>query len=361
MRERGRRDAEAPAGEPTEPLLSAEEVRTRFHTSRGVVRAVDGVSLTVERGKTLGLVGESGSGKTVLARSIMGLVHGSNVERSGRVIYEGREISALPRGELLHVWGPEMSVVLQDPTSSLNPVRRIGAQVAEPLREHLGLSRKGALARAEELLRSVGIAEPARRLREYPHQLSGGMRQRVSIAAALACEPKLLFADEPTTALDVTVQAQILDLLRGQQQQRNMAMVLVSHDLGVVAGYTDEVAVMYAGRVVERAPTRALFANMRMPYTEALLRSIPRLSDSSHTKLEAIPGRPPSLTGEQKGCSFAARCRYAQDKCREEMPPLTAPDNPVHQFRCWFPVGTPAATATAPAAVAAGSTITAEG
>jgi peptide/nickel transport system ATP-binding protein len=219
---------------------------------------------------------------------------------------------------------------------------RIGRQITESLEYHFDMDRKEARQTALALLTSVNIPEPARRLKQYPHELSGGMRQRVVIAVALACGPQLLFADEPTTALDVTVQAQILDLLRQQQHDRDMAMVLVTHDLGVVAGHTDEIAVMYAGQIVERAPTRTLFAKMRMPYTAALVESIPRLEHPSHTRLNVIAGRPPDLIDPPKGCRFAPRCPYAQDRCREEQPPLIEADDPGHVYRCWFPVGTDA-------------------
>ena len=304
-------------------LLEVSELRTSFRTERGVVHAVDGVSFTLDRGRTLGVVGESGSGKTVLSRSIMGLLPSKNVIRSGSVLYEGTEILGYSSKQMSSVWGAEMGMVFQDPMTSLNPVLKIGKQITESLRHHLGVSRDDAKQTALALLRSVGIPEPAQRLDEYPHQLSGGMRQRVTIAIALACGPKLLFADEPTTALDVTVQAQILDLLDEQQRERHMAMILVSHDLGVVAGRTDEIIVMYGGKVVEQAPTRALFGGVKMPYTEALLRSIPRLDTPSHTRLDAIPGRPPNLINPPAGCNFASRCRYVQPKCLEEQPPTT--------------------------------------
>jgi peptide/nickel transport system ATP-binding protein len=233
-------------------------------------------------------------------------------------------------------------------------VLRIGSQITESLRYHLDVSKDYADETAVALLQSVGIPEAERRMREYPHQLSGGMRQRVMIAIALACGPRLLFADEPTTALDVTVQAQILDLLQTQQRERFMAMVLVTHDLGVVAGRTDEIAVMYAGRVVEKAPTRSLFTTTRHPYTEALLKSIPKLNQASHTKLEAIAGRPPDLINPPPGCKFAARCPYAQAKCMTEEPPLIDPEEPGHAYRCFFPVGTDAGNAALAANLEAG-------
>jgi peptide/nickel transport system ATP-binding protein len=238
-------------------------------------------------------------------------------------------------------WGSQMAMIFQDPMTSLNPVMKIGKQITESIRQHLDVSREFAMELAENLLESVRIPEPHQRLTEYPHQLSGGMRQRVCIAVALACGPKLLFADEPTTALDVTVQAQVMDLIAAQQRERFMAMVLVTHDLGVVAGRADEIAVMYAGRVVEKAPTKVLFPDMKMPYTEALLSSIPKLDDKSHTRLATIPGRPPDLVNPPKGCKFAPRCAYVQDRCHEEEPPLLDGPTAGHQFRCWFPVGTP--------------------
>jgi oligopeptide/dipeptide ABC transporter ATP-binding protein len=239
------------------------------------------------------------------------------------------------------VWGTEMAMVFQDPMTSLNPVKRVGTQITEGLTYHLGDKGKVADETAVALMRSVRIPEPDRRLKEYPHQLSGGMRQRVSIAVALACGPRLLIADEPTTALDVTVQAQILDLLANQQRERFMAMMLITHDLGVVAGRTDEIAVMYAGRIVEKAPTKVLFSNVKMPYTEALLRSIPKIENPSHTRLLAISGRPPDLVTPPVGCKFAPRCLYAQERCREEEPPLMEADTAGHLYRCWYPVGTP--------------------
>jgi oligopeptide/dipeptide ABC transporter ATP-binding protein len=287
------------------------------------------------------VVGESGSGKTVLSRSVMGLLPSRNVERRGHVFYEGTDIVDWDQKRMSRIWGAEMAMVFQDPMTSLNPVMKIGSQITESLRHHLGVDKGEARATAVALLTSVGIPAPEQRLKEYPHQLSGGMRQRVTIAIALACGPKVLFADEPTTALDVTVQAQILDLLAEQQRERHMAMILVSHDLGVVAGRTDEILVMYGGRVVEHAPTSVLFDDVKMPYTEALLRSIPRVEHESHTRLEAIPGRPPDLVRPPKGCNFAPRCRYVQARCLEEMPPLVPTSDPRHRYRCWFPVGTP--------------------
>ena len=323
-------------------LLHVDDLRTYFRTPRGIVHAVDGVTLSLERGKTLGVVGESGSGKTVLSRSIMRLLPKSTtVHPTGKVLFEGRDLLTLELKQMQDVWGEEIAMIFQDPMTSLNPVVKIGRQITEGLRHHLGMSRNDAREAAVALLTSVGIPEPIRRLNQYPHELSGGMRQRVTIAIALACGPRLLMADEPTTALDVTVQAQILDLLQRQQRERFMAMVLVTHDLGVVAGRTDEIAVMYAGKIVERAPTYELFHQMRMPYTEALLKSIPRVTNRSHTRLQAIVGRPPDLVNLPKGCKFAPRCPYAQERCLEEDPPLLPGPTPDHEFRCWYPVGTP--------------------
>jgi peptide/nickel transport system ATP-binding protein len=338
-------------------LLEIEDVKTQFKTPRGLVHAVDGVSFTLERGKTIGIVGESGCGKSVLSRSIMGLLP-SNVVRHGSIRFEGHEIGNAKSNDMRPFWGTQMSIVFQDAMTALNPVMRIGNQLTESVRFHFDVTREYAEETALALLTSVGIPEAERRLREYPHQLSGGMRQRVMIAIALACGPKLLFADEPTTALDVTVQAQILDLLQQQQRERFMAMVLVTHDLGVVAGRTDDIAVMYAGRFVERASTRSLVEHTRHPYTEALLKSIPKLAQPSHSKLDAIAGRPPDLVKPPPGCKFAARCPYAQAKCITDEPPLVDADIPGHAFRCFFPVGSQAGADALTRNLAAGETAT---
>ncbi len=316
-------------------LLEVVDLHTSFRTPRGRVRAVQGVTFELDRGRALGIVGESGSGKTVLSRSIMGLLVGSNIERTGSIRFEGQELIDRSPAQMRDLWGREMSMIFQDPMTSLNPLMKIGRQITEPLQAHLGMSRTIALQTAERLLADVRIPEPRRRLQQYPHELSGGMRQRVMIAIALACGPALLFADEPTTALDVTVQAQILDLIGVQRRERNMSVILVTHDLGVVAGHTDEIAVMYGGRIVERAPTRTLFANMKMPYTEALLASIPKLEDPSHTRLTTIPGRPPDLVNPPPGCPFAPRCAYARDRCHQETPPLMPAEEPDHVYACW--------------------------
>jgi oligopeptide/dipeptide ABC transporter ATP-binding protein len=335
-------------GDPTEPLLVVDDLHTSFRTSRGTVRAVEGVSLTVRRGETLGIVGESGSGKTVLARSIMGLLPQRDVVKSGTVTFAGHELTAMSAVQLRQVWGAELSMIFQDPMTALNPVKRIGNQITESLRLHLGMDRGEANAQAVELLKSVGIPSPGERIGWYPFQLSGGMRQRVMIAIALACAPRLVLADEPTTGLDVTVQAQILDLLAELQRERHMAVVLVTHDLGVVASRTDHIVVMYAGRIVEQAPTHTLFADTHMPYTRALMDSIPRLSEPSGSRLRAIAGRPPDLIHPPPGCRFAPRCPYAQDKCRESEPPLRTAGTPDHLFACWFPLvnGLPTAPST---------------
>lgn len=320
------------------PLLELTDLRTGFHSARGTAWAVDGVSLTLEQGQTLGIVGESGSGKTVLARSIMRLLPRSNVECLGEIHFAGTDVNRLSDSDLRALRGSEMAMVFQDPMTSLNPVVRVGRQVTESLRFHRGLRGRQARETAIDLLRSVRIPEPDRRMREFPHQLSGGMRQRVSTAIALSCAPRLLIADEPTTALDVTVQSQILDLLQAQQE-RSMAMIMVTHDLGIVASRADQIAVMYAGQIVEKAPTRVLFSDTKMPYTQALLNSIPRLTNPRHTRLVAISGRPPDLVSPPSGCRFAPRCEFAQDRCRREMPPLVEAEAPGHSYRCWFPVG----------------------
>jgi len=326
------------AGVDIGPLLVVDDLHTAFRTTRGTVRAVDGISLSVDRGKTLGIVGESGSGKTVLSRSIMGLLPPHDVLTSGTVHFAGHELTAMSQAQLRKVWGAELSMIFQDPMTALNPVKRIGRQITESLRLHVDMDRREATVTAVELLRSVGIPSPEERIRWYPFQLSGGMRQRVMIAIALACAPRLVLADEPTTGLDVTVQAQILDLLADLQRERHMAVILVTHDLGVVANRADDIMVMYAGRVVERAPTRTLFHDTRMPYTRALMDSIPRLADPSGSRLNAIAGRPPDLIHPPKGCRFAPRCPYVQDRCRESDPPLRTAGSSDHLFACWFPL-----------------------
>jgi peptide/nickel transport system ATP-binding protein len=323
-------------------LLSVEDVAVDLPTPRGNLRAVDRVNLALGPGQTLGVVGESGCGKTMLSRAILQLLP-KKAKLTGRVMFDGQDLVSLDREKLRKLRGRSLAVVFQDPMTSLNPVLTIGTQLIETLQEHLELDLAAAKKRSVELLAAVGIPAPEQRLTQYPHQLSGGMRQRVAIAIALSCEPKLLIADEPTTALDVTIQAQILDLLAREQRRRHMAMILITHDLGVVAGRTDEVAVMYAGRVVERAPTPALFKKMRMPYTEALLAAIPKIDAAPHTVLPAISGRPPDPTRPIKGCSFSPRCRYAVARCHEEKPALTEAETPAHQFACFHPIEMPLA------------------
>ncbi|GIH73856.1 dipeptide/oligopeptide/nickel ABC transporter permease/ATP-binding protein [Planobispora longispora] len=321
-------------------LLQVADLRTHFTTARGAVRAVDGVSFTLQRGRTLAIVGESGSGKSMLIRSVLGLTPEAGTRRGGRVYLDGQDLTELDDEQMRHILGTRMAAVFQDPMTALNPVRTIGTQVMEPLMVHLGMKRKAARARAAELLASVGIPEPARILRRYPHQLSGGMRQRVTIAMALSCGPDILFADEPTTALDVTVQDQVLRLIRRQREERHMAVVLVSHDLSVVAEWSDEVIVMYAGKVVERGPADSLFERTRMPYTEALLRAVPKLTDPAHHPLRLLPGRPPDLAHPPSGCAFHPRCPYARERCSQEEPPLFQAETLDHLYACWYPVGT---------------------
>jgi peptide/nickel transport system ATP-binding protein len=316
-------------------LLEVENLSVELPTARGPLRALEGVSLRLEQGRALGVVGESGSGKTMLSRAILRLLP-PMAQVSGSTRFDGKPLLTLAPEALRALRGKEIAVVFQDPMTSLNPVLTVGSQIVETLLEHLGLAASAARLRAVELLASVGIPEPERRAGQYPHQLSGGMRQRVAIAIALSCEPRLLLADEPTTALDVTVQAQILDLLARERSRRNMAMMLITHDLGIVAGRTDAVMVMYAGRVMERAATRALFKHMRHPYTEALLAAIPKVDDAPHTLLAAIAGTPPDPTRPAPGCPFAPRCRHGRADCREAMPALANDGD--HQFACWHPL-----------------------
>ena len=318
-------------------LLKIDNMSVSFATPRGNLRAVNDVTIELLKGESLGVVGESGSGKTVLSRATMGLLPGT-ATRTGTITYNGQVISELPKDEVRELWGTGMAMIFQDPMTALNPVRRIGAQLTESLTVRLGMDKKAAKLKAIELLKRVRIPDPETMLRKFPYQLSGGMRQRIMIAIAVSCEPELLFADEPTTALDVTVQAQVLDLITELRKESDMAMILVTHDLGVVAGHTDKIAVMYAGDVVEYAPTRQLFSNMKMPYTEALLKSIPRLETPTGSRLPVIEGRLPDPTKNEPGCPFANRCPYVTDKCRAEKPPLTNAGNN-HYYRCWFPIG----------------------
>jgi peptide/nickel transport system ATP-binding protein len=323
-------------------LVEIEDLRTEIRLRRSVVRAVDGVSLSVAAGECLGIVGESGSGKTMTALSIMRLLPAGGAITGGRIVVAGTDVTALTDDAMRQVRGNAVGMVFQDPLTSLNPTMTIGDQIAESVLLHRGASRAAAMARAVEVLGLVGMPRPAERVGNYPHQLSGGMRQRVMIAMALACEPKLLIADEPTTALDVTIQKQILELIDSLRQKLGMAVILVTHDLGVIAGRADRVGVMYAGRIVETTTTEKLYANPRHPYTEALFSALPEkaVDEAADIKrLYNIPGQPPDLTAPPPGCKFAPRCRYAQSKCEELEPSLTNGGDS-HEFRCFFPVGT---------------------
>jgi peptide/nickel transport system ATP-binding protein len=322
------------------PLLSIEDLRTEIRLRHGVVHAIDGVSLTVNPGECLGIVGESGSGKTMTALSIMRLLPTGGSVVGGSIVLDGKDLATLSESGMEDVRGNLIGMIFQDPLTSLNPTMTIGDQIAESVRLHRGASREAAQARAVEVLGLVGMPRPAERVGNYPHQLSGGMRQRVMIAMALACEPKLLIADEPTTALDVTIQKQILELIDSLRQRLSMSVILVTHDLGVIAGRADRVAVMYAGRIVETATTEVLFKSPRHPYTEALFEALPeKAADGSTIKrLYNIPGQPPDLTAPPRGCKFAPRCRYAQDSCRASEPELTDA-GAGHLYRCFFPVG----------------------
>ncbi|WP_025617391.1 ABC transporter ATP-binding protein [Salinispora cortesiana] len=330
------------------PLLELRDLDTDIALRRGTVHALDGVSLEVAPGQTLGIVGESGSGKTMTALSIMGLLPSGGRVAGGQILFEGRDLRSLPPDEVRRIRGVRMGMVFQDPLTSLNPTMRIGAQVAEPLRVHERVGRAEARERAVEILRRVGMPRPERIVDSYPHELSGGMRQRVAIAMALVCSPSLLIADEPTTALDVTTQRQILELIDDLREEFGMAVILVTHDLGVIAGRADRVAVMYAGRVVETAATEQLFQAPRHRYTEALMRALPEsaIRDSGgHDRLVSIPGLPPDLSGPLTGCRFAARCSFVSDDCRTTDPSLTPG---AHQHACLHPVPTPAVAVTGP-------------
>jgi peptide/nickel transport system ATP-binding protein len=317
-------------------LLEIENLQTHFKSPGGIVRAVDGLTLSVKGGETLAIVGESGCGKSVTAMSVLRLVPEPPGKIAGSIRLEGRELLSLSAAEMRKIRGNEISMIFQEPMTSLNPVLTIGRQMGETLRLHQGLDRAAAEDRAAEMLTLVGIPEPRRRLQEYPHQLSGGMRQRVMIAMALACNPKLLIADEPTTALDVTVQAQILDLMRDLKRRVGAAILLITHDLGVVAEMAERVVVMYAGRKVEEAPSRRIFAAPRHPYTKGLLGAVPKLGASlagEETRLAEIPGLVPSLRERIQGCVFAGRCSEATDVCRQIAPALLT-KGPDHAVAC---------------------------
>jgi len=328
------------------PLLEIADLSVDIKLSRSVVKPVGNISLSIEAGETLGLVGESGCGKSMTGLSIMRLLPSGGHIVSGSIMLDGRDLVAMSDAEIRAVRGNEVAMIFQDSLTSLNPTMSIGEQIAEPVRRHRGASRREALDRATEMLGLVGFPQPKSQLGTYPHQLSGGQRQRVMIAIALACDPKVLIADEPTTALDVTIQAQILALLDDLKARLGMAVLLITHDMGVVAGRADRVNVMYAGRIVEGAPTSPLFSHMHHPYTQALLGSIPKLTQDPDVELFSIPGLPPDLTAPPAGCRFAARCRLATEQCRALEPPLAGPD-PSHVFACWHPVDGPVAVEVA--------------
>ena len=318
------------------PLLDIKGLKTHFKTDDGWLHAVDGVDISIDRGETVGVVGESGCGKSVTAKTVMKLIDmppGRIV--AGQVLWKGRDLVPLPPEAMQKIRAKEISIIFQEPMTSLNPVFTVGEQIAESLRLHEGLSKRAALARAVELLALVRIPTPERRVNDYPHQFSGGMRQRVMIAIALACKPQLVIADEPTTALDVTIQAQILDLLQRLKDEMGMAVMLITHAMGVVAEVAQRVVVMYAGKVVEEAPVKELFAHPRHPYTQGLIRSIPRIDlDAAHkVRLEAIPGTVPKLIDPAEGCCFAARCKHARAECRLATPPLREVA-PGHRVAC---------------------------
>ena len=318
------------------PLLQIKDLHTDIEIRSGVVRALSGVDLHVNPGETLGIVGESGSGKTMTALSLMGLLPQGGKVSSGSIILDGQDLTQLPLKEKRKLRGTKVGMIFQDPLTSLNPTMKIGLQVCEPLRVHEGLSKKEALERAVEILKRVGMPRPEVVIHNYPHQLSGGMRQRVMIAMALVCKPRILIADEPTTALDVTTQMQILDLIDELRDEYKMGVILITHDLGVVAGHTDRVAVMYAGRIVETAPTKTLFTEPKHRYTSSLMAALPERALAAGTKLFSIPGAPPSLTNLPVGCRFAARCLWATDECRAGYPDLSGDET--HTFSCFHPV-----------------------
>lgn len=321
-----------------EVLLEVKDLRTHFHTRAGVVRAVDGVNLTVKRGEVLGLVGESGCGKSVTSFSLMGLVPPPGRIESGEVLFKGQDLLKLKKKELVNLRGEHISMIFQQPTSSLNPVYRVGAQISEVFELHRDLKKAAGIERAVEMLARVGIPDPEERVKSFPHEFSGGMAQRVMIAMALACEPELLIADEPTTALDVTIQAQILDLMRQLQRDSNTAVILITHDLGVVAELADRVAVMYAGEIVEETSVEVLFEDPKHPYTQGLIGSVPVLG-TVQEELAVIPGNVPNLVNLPVGCRFADRCEARVERglqiCTEKKPELV-PVGENHSARCWL-------------------------
>jgi oligopeptide/dipeptide ABC transporter ATP-binding protein len=318
------------------PLLDVKNLRTEFRTGAGIVRAVDGISYTVEPGETVAVVGESGSGKSVSALSLLRLIPDPPGRiTGGEVLFAGRNLLQISEAEMRQVRGGEIGMVFQEPMTSLNPVLSIGRQITETIEQHRGHDTEAAVRRAVELLGLVGIGDAARRLKQYPHQLSGGMRQRIMIAIALACDPKLIIADEPTTALDVTIQAQILVLMQQLTQRLGVALIIITHNLGVVARYARRVNVMYAGRIVESGEAAAVYHTPRHPYTMALLRSVPRLDRPRQARLDPIEGQPPDLTQLDRGCSFRPRCRFAVARCGDERPPLIAVGHAGQLAACW--------------------------
>jgi len=317
-------------------LLEVRGLHTEFRTGAGIVRAVDGVSYTVDEGETIAVVGESGSGKSVGAMSILRLIPDPPGRvTAGEVIFAGRDLMRCTDEEMRHIRGGDIGMVFQEPMTSLNPVLTIGRQITEAIEQHRKVDHAAAEARAAELLHLVGIADPKRRLKQYPHQLSGGMRQRVMIAIALACDPKLIIADEPTTALDVTIQAQILELMRALTKRFNVALIIITHNLGVVARYASRVNVMYAGRMVESGKADAVYHRPRHPYTIALLRSVPRLDRPRQARLDPIEGQPPDLTRLDDGCAFRPRCRFAIEACAKSRPPLQPVEEEEHLAACF--------------------------
>jgi oligopeptide/dipeptide ABC transporter ATP-binding protein len=323
---------------PSPPLLEVRDLRVSFHTEDGVVRAVDGVSFTLGQREVLGIVGESGSGKSVTMMSVLRLITDPNAVFEGEVLYKGRDVMRLPEDRMREVRGGEIAMIFQDPMTSLNPVYRVGDQIVEAIVTHQDLGKAAARARAVDLLRAVGIPQPERRADDFPHQFSGGMRQRAMIAMALANDPDILIADEPTTALDVTIQAQILELIARLKDEFSSAVILITHDLGVVAGIADRIAVMYAGRIVEQGAKRELFYDAQHPYTWGLLGSIPRLDRPKQARLHSIAGMPPSLIDPPAGCRFRPRCPHAFDRCVEEPPLETRGGRAGHLDRCWLDV-----------------------
>lgn len=320
-----------------ERILTVENLRVHFHTYAGVVKGVNDVSFTLDKGEVLGIVGESGCGKSVTSSAIMRLIPTppGEIVAGSKILFEGRDLATLEEQKMREIRGNAISMIFQDPMTALNPVLTVGLQLSESIILHQKLSPRAAMEKAIEMLRLVGIPSPEVRVRQYPHQMSGGMRQRVMIAMALSCNPKILVADEPTTALDVTIQAQIIDLMKSLNERLNTSIILISHDLGVVAGLSHRVQVMYAGRIVETAKVHELYGNPLHPYTWGLMQSIPKVTEGTHQRLQTIGGQPPDLLAPPPGCPFAPRCKFALRVCKEELPPMFE-INPDHQVRCWL-------------------------